>query len=464
MQQRSLSVPALPPGIALAGIVLQGILAGVAVAVRQELIALGVVLGLAATVLMVRFPIVWLSALALVFIPLFLLQGPQVDVGEVVVVAWLLGSALVWVGWQALVVRRQLIRGWADLALMAFLVISVVNLPIALLNQVPLEDWLRRWFPMWLLVLFLPIRTLLRTPRQLLLVLSLLLLSGVFLAVAMLERYRSGVLLAEYAYQLRSGYARTQGEHFLAFAIVSCVVGAAFLRSVLWRLFLLLCALVMATAVLVTFSRTAWLSVLLGLGAAWLCLTWRQRLRVVLTGTAVVVLAVGTLTVAFPRVSAVLLRLLEYRFLSIGQGRRDLAVQGRFLQLEKAWQKTWEYPLGGHGAGSKFPYYESGARRHIHYEYIHNGYIATAYRYGVPLAILLVVGLVGQLVQALRALRTHPPGSIWQMAGVIGVAGLVGVLFSLMMTENPLDVRLATLGMAWILGLATLQPTSHGTG
>ncbi|MCS7169810.1 MAG: O-antigen ligase family protein, partial [Candidatus Kapabacteria bacterium] len=318
--------------------------------------------------------------------------------------------------------------------------------------------------PMWLLLYYFPVRTYVRTPRQLLLLLSLLLLSGVFIALAILERYRSGVAVAEYAYQLRGGYARSQSEHFFAFAIVSCVVGAAFVRGLKWRLFLLSCAIVMGAAVLVTFSRTAWMSVLIGLGVAWVLLTWRQRLQTALVGGVLLAVALGSLAMAFPQISSVLIRLVGQRFTSIGQGQQDLALRGRFYQLERALQEVTHYPLGGQGLGKEFPYYEAGARRHIHYGYIHNSYLATAYRYGIPMALLLVAALVAHFRHVLRQVRRAPPTSLWRMAAVTGVAGMVGVMLSLMMTENPLDMRITTMVLTWVLVLANVRYPSNADG
>ncbi|GBD07294.1 hypothetical protein HRbin21_01112 [bacterium HR21] len=454
-----------PAGFLVGVIALEGSAAAIAVATRQELLAFALVVGVAAVSAMVRYPLLWLCTLALAAIPLFFLQGPTVEPTEVVLVLFLLAVLVGWLLWQGVVERRRLFQHWGDVLLVLFLLLSGLNAPLALLNDVPIEEWLRRWLPMWLLLSYIPVRMLVRTPRQLLLLLMLLLLAGVVIAGATVERYRSGVALAEYAYQLRSGYARTQGEHFLAFALVSCLIGAAFGRALLWRLFLVGCAIVMAVAIVVTFSRTAWLSVLLGLAVGWMLLSWRQRLQTLLLGGALVAVALGVLVATFPRVSSILLRLIEQRFLSLAVGRqRDLALQGRFFQLQKALEQTCLYPLGGHGLGKAFPYYEAGARRHIHYSYIHNGYVATAYRYGIPLALLLLVALGTHLVNAFRQLRRTPPGSLWRMAAVTGCAGMVGVMFSLMMTENPLDMRMTTLTLAWVLALANVSPPSARNG
>ncbi len=452
---------ALPLGFVAGVWGISAVAAGLAVVLRGELIAIGVVVGLAAVMLMLHAPLVWLSVAVLSLVPLVLLQGPKIETGEIVLVLGLLTSLGAWLLWQAVVMRRQLVEHWGDALLLLFLGISALNFPLALLNDVPAEEWLRRWLPMWLLLYYFPVRMYVRTQRQLLWLLLLLLIAGVGIALITVERYRSGVAFAEYAYQLRSGYARSQAEHVLALAIVSCVIGAAFLRSLGWRLLLLVCAIVMAFAVVVTFSRTAWMSVLIGLVAAWVGLTWGQRLRALVAGAVLVTVAIGMLAVAFPRLSAVLVRLVEQRFLSVGQGRRDLALQGRLFQLEKAIEELSRYPLGGQGLGKAFPYYEAGARRHIHFSYIHNGYLATAYRYGIPMALLLIAALLAHFVHSLRQMRRSPPGSLRRMAAVTAVAGLSGIVFSLMMTENPLDIRTVMLAMAWILGLANLRTVDN---
>ncbi len=431
--------------------------ATLAVAFRSELIVLAVVLALGLLALMIRFPLLWLGAVVLSLIPLYLLQGPKVEVGEVVLVLALLAMLGVWLVWQSVVVRVRLTEHWGDVLLLLFLGLSALNMPIALLNDVPLEEWLRRWLPMWLVAYYIPFRHYVRYPRQLGLLLGLLLLVGLVIAVFTLERYRTGVAIAEYAYQLRAPLARTQGEHFLAFALVGCLLGAAFLRSTLWRFLLLGCAVVMGGAVVVTFSRTAWMSALLGLGIALLLLNWRQRMRLMLTGGVLVVAGGVALGALFPQIAPVLFRLLEQRFVSIVQGRQDLALRGRLFQLEGAVRRLGQYPLGGHGLGKAFPYYEVGVYRHIHYSYIHNAYLATAYRYGVPMAVLLLLALGAHALQAFRRMVRLSPGSFQRMVAALGVAGVVGALCSLMMTENPLDMRLTTIVLTWSLAMANIR-------
>lgn len=448
---------ALPKWSMLGVLGLQAGGAAIAVAFRGELITLAVVLALGLLALMVRFPLLWLAAVVLSLIPLYLLQGPTVEVGEVVLVLALLAMLGVWLVWQAAVVRARLTEHWGDVLLLLFLGLSALNLPIALLNEVPLEEWLRRWLPMWLVAYYLPLRSYVRRPQQLGLLLGLLLLVGLVIAVFTVERYRSGVAIAEYAYQLRAPLARMQGEHLLAFALVGCLLGAAFLRSVLWRLLLLGCAIVLGGAVVVTFSRTAWVSALLGLSLALLLVTWRQRMRLLLAGGILVVASGVILGALFPQVAPVLFRLLEQRFVSIVYGRQDLALRGRFFQLEGAVQRIKQYPMGGHGLGKTYPYYEVGLYRHIHYTYIHNAYLATAYRYGIPMAVLLLVAIGAHGLHALRRMLRLPLESFQRMVAALGVAGIAGAMLSLMMTENPFDMRLTTVVLTWSLAMANIR-------
>ncbi|MCS7177106.1 MAG: O-antigen ligase family protein [Candidatus Kapabacteria bacterium] len=454
----------LPLGFVVALLSVPAGLAGLAVALREELVAAFAVAGLGLTVLLFHRPLLWLFVVALSLAPLTLLQGPTVQPEEVVLVLWLLAGVVGWIGWHVLIQRRQLVEHWGDKLLLLFLGLSTLNLPIALLNDVPIEEWLRRWLPMWLLLYYFPVRYYIRTPRQLLVLLAALLIAGLVVALFSLQRYRAGAMLAEYAYQLRGKYARTQAEHFLAFAILGCIVGAAFLRSLLWRVLLLVCAIVMGAAVVVTFSRTAWMSVAIGLLAAWLWLSWRQRLRAVIAGGALIGISIAVVAVAFPALSSVLLRLAEQRFLSIGQGQRDLAIRGRLEQLGRALEEVVRFPLGGQGIGKAFPYYEPAVFRHIHYEYIHNGYVATAYRYGVPMALLLIAALVGHLWYGIRQLRRLAPDSVARMVTLLGVAGMLSAMLSLMMMENPLDMRATTMVLLWTLALLNLrQPLADAT-
>jgi len=435
----------------------QLLIGGIALWTRTELLMLAGVAAVAIAGAWTLLPSLWIGSLVLSTVALNLLQSEEVTAVEIVVVAALIGTLLAWLGWHTLVQRRRLILHWGDLLLLLFLGFALLNLPIALLNDVPLLEWMRGWVPLLLLLAYFPVRHFIRRPKQVRIFLGLLLLCGIVIAAVALWRYRQGVSLAEYAYQLRTGIARSHGEHLLAFLILGCIAGMLFLRHWRWRLLLAAGAVFMGAAVIVTFSRTAWLSLAIGVVVLWLALRWKQRLQLLFAGIALPAAAMLVLTVGFPQVSDILLRLVQHRFASIAQGRQDLAVGGRIHQLSIGVRKTLELPLGGHGIRKPYSYLEPAFRRHISYAYIHNAYVATAYRQGIPMLLLLVAMLGAHLFDTLRRLRRTAPNSLERMTTAVGIAALCAAMLSLMMTENPLDGRTLTITLAWTLSVANLR-------
>ena len=200
-------------------------------------------------------------------------------------------------------------------------------------------------------------------------------------------------------------------SHWMTFGgqlmIVSLLLAAFLFFSPFARkkllMFALLCALPMAVALVLGFTRSIWLAT----GAAGLYLVWCWRRRLLLALT--VVLLVGWWLPA----SAV-----RMRVVSMFQPRSEIdSNQHRIVCWRTGWQMIKAHPFFGVGpeqVGVQFDrYVPSDIPRPLPtgwYGHLHDIYIHYAAERGVPTMLMLVWLLVKILFDFLVAIRRLPPG------------------------------------------------------
>ncbi len=257
------------------------------------------------------------------------------------------------------------------------------------------------------------------------------------------EKYR------EASYAGRSFYEYYVGEriagfmsHWMTFGgqlmIVSLFLAAFLFFSPFARkkllMFALLCALPLAAALVLGFTRSIWLAT----GAAGLYLVWCWRRRLLLALPVVLVagfwLAPGSV---------------RSRVVSLFQPRRDIdSNQHRIVCWRTGWQMIKAHPFFGVGpeqVGVQFDrYVPSDIPRPLPtgwYGHLHNIYIHYAAERGVPTMLMLVWLLVKILFDFLVAIRRLPPGPsdarfLLQGAVAVVLAIMIAGMFELNLGDS----------------------------
>jgi putative inorganic carbon (HCO3(-)) transporter len=150
-------------------------------------------------------------------------------------------------------------------------------------------------------------------------------------------------------------YGLVQHPNLLAGCLIAMLllVGGYYLMQCGWRRLVLLVALSLGlAALLLTFSRAAWLGVLLGSGTVLLLLLWAwHRKQWSPSWAAIGLLAAATLLVVMGFV-AVNWRLLQPRLGLTSQGTEIRSVESRVIQVPAAWALIQMRPVLGVGLGN----------------------------------------------------------------------------------------------------------------
>ena len=196
-----------------------------------------------------------------------------------------------------------------------------------------------------------------------------------------------------------AGRGQVQGGLF-AFPVavilaVAALAGGA-VRTWPGRLILLAVVTLNGVALLLTYERTFWLATAAALGLVVVRAGRARRLRAlvgVVVGLAVTLGAVATLAPEAVTTA-------QERLLSLGQASRDSSVQDRLDESRHVLSEIRERPVVGSGLGATVFFWKKRARTPPRaYAFVHNGYLALAWKLGIP-AALLFVALVGWAILA----------------------------------------------------------------
>jgi len=294
---------------------------------------------------------------------------------------------------------------------LGFLAWAGVNLVVALVNDVSLLWWFRRFFP----VLTLPLTALasmvaFRTQKQIHAAFVMLLLIGVIIVLQALLQLRSVNLAVVTNLQDLRGYG---GGYYSAFGLC-LTVPFLFCRPRLRRpiRLLVICALaVFLFGLALSFTRTYWISTAVSLLFMIYILAQVRHVAFTLFLVRVVVpilLAIALLLWVEPTIGGFVVS----RGVSIFQAVQDLSFLDRIAELEGLWDSAFENPvtiLGGNGLGAKFTFYSPnpfswGGTGWIENDYSHNYYAYLFWSTGIVGLSLFLLFWGSMLSRAIKAL------------------------------------------------------------
>lgn len=205
-----------------------------------------------------------------------------------------------------------------------------------------------------------------------------------------------------------------------------------------------------AICAILTFERTFWLAILLGVGILMIRAGRVQRMRALILGSVAAVLVL----VALAAISPNTLITARERFLSIGQYGNDSSLAYRLRESRFVLREIDERPVVGSGLAATI-YWGRPAEgvRPEQREYSHNGYLWLAWKLGIPSAVFIVVAL------ALAAVRPRvPAGDPAVAAATAGSQAALLTLLAASVTFPAFNALSITSVMGFLVAMALLPP------
>ena len=201
--------------------------------------------------------------------------------------------------------------------------------------------------------------------------------------------YIAGAGIREGVAQTSSGRGQLQGGLYafpLAVTLAFAALMSGGVRGTLARTLVIACITVNVVCVLLTFERTFWVVTIVACAFVVLKARRDQRLRAIVL--APVALMASMVPLAF--LSPATLVTARERLLSINQYNTDSSVSYRVRESQQVIDEIAYAPVAGSGLGASIWWGRpaSGVQPEVAY-FAHNGYLWSAWKLGIPLAILL---------------------------------------------------------------------------
>ena len=360
-------------------------------------------------------------------------------------------------GWfgVALLGSRPIVQSWGDRALVGLLVYLTLSLLWTPLRGGDIAIALNQWRLLLILGFALPIRDVVaRGEDGARRVLLAALFATMFVVARNFLLYLEAMQSAEALWQVVGNRATRPGERLILVSLLATFVFAVFeVRTVRARLALAALAGAQLGAVVAAQGRTAWLALILGLGAMVLLLGGRERLRLIAVVGGGAAAAAVLAWLVLGDVFGLFLVQIGERASSIGTaGTQDVSLINRFREWRTVWEVSLQSPVFGTGFGVPYRFYSViyGATEVKHF--VHSAYLSFFYRHGAVGIVLMAVALVGAFGKSVRIARRARS----RFDHAVGLAcASASVAFALAISTEPaLTTAEGPYVLALLMGLA----------
>jgi len=310
--------------------------------------------------------------------------------GEVAYGVFVIGGLAAWFA-KAFVRRERIVTSSFDLLLVVFGVAStLVTVIAATLHDANPVLFLKEWGITVDILFYFPLRRVLRSPRDVFVVLALFGVVAMANSALAVLTYRERLAEAVYDWQLNTR-SNVNEPTSIALLIISVTV-FAYASKVKWALVGLAGSAIGLGVLAISYSRGPILSGLLGTLIMSSMIPMRKSRRVVVALVVSLGVGIGTLTIVYPRFASAISSNLGNRIASIANASRDLSLKARLYESERLLTHYIPAsPLIGYGYGVPFTFYSAITRRSTSVVFAHNGYLWAMYKFGIPLTVLLML-------------------------------------------------------------------------
>lgn len=377
-------------------------LSAIAVILDLWFLPLVVCSGVAVVFFSIRWPELWLYAVALSLPVFFSSSEVGVSATDVALGIFLIGTLCVWLLYSMLVVRRRFIENWFDTVLVLYMVFVTANVVVALAQGTTLLDWLRVYSIGILVLYYFPVRVYCADRAVLKRFVILLTMVVVGLTMKSIIDYRSIVKASEYAFQIAG---RRVIPHVFLMSSLSAFVWAIHDRLTWKRIVPLALALLFVVGLVTTYARTTWLGFLFCIAIAQVFFTKKERGRTLAMLIGFAVITYGGITVVFGPTATLVTKVIANRFTSASNVKKDQAVGNRVYESRTVAKYIDQNPIAGYGLASTYKGYDGIIGQSIPKTYIHNGFLAPIYSFGIVGALFQYLLLIASVVHSYSVAR-----------------------------------------------------------
>jgi len=349
--------------------------------------------------------------------------------------------------------REAVFRRPEERTLAIFFVLISLSFPLTILFGGSFSGFVSEWISLSFLGLYFPIREAIeRNRRGLVAILSAVVLVGLYVLIRNVLNFQDVISSAEYAYEVARGRAVTN-ESLLIVPAILCLVFMLFQTRWIRRLSFATLFLAFFDGLLLTQSRGYWLAFLMAALVILLIVPFRQKLMLTIS-TAVTIVGVIVIGIAvFGDAILLLVYGVAERFLSIMTATTsDISLVNRFKEAMGVWEYVRLNPILGYGMGVEYRVHDIIYDVMIVKTFIHNGYIALWYKFGIWGMGMMLFFLGSVIRRAYLVFRSKNLESIVRLGGLVVVASFAAFFMSAL-TSNPVYINDAMFIISVLAGI-----------
>ncbi len=376
----------MPVWISVVLVFIVGLLSYTSILFDFGIYFLGFVVGLAALLFAISNPVYWLISVSLCGIVFFTTSDKGVSALDALIAAYLLGGLGFWFLYSIVVEKIKLTRNSADWIFLLFYFAAIFNGLIAVINGVELLNWLREYLLLCMTLYYFPIRHYFEDKKHL--VMFLASIGIVYFFVDLFQFYSYYKISTQklmYAYEL--GRTLRTNQSLMTAASISGIIFYFYSKKNIHKLLIFIFTATSIVALITSFSRTFWIILIIQALVVVFFLKFNKKIEFFFM---LILISFATFGMGYLFMKDnvnLLFSVLENRFVSASDGKKDISVQGRLFEYKAAWKHIQTNPLGGNGLAKINRFYDPIVKTLTSFQINHNIYIHITYRLGFPLAI-----------------------------------------------------------------------------
>lgn len=261
--------------------------------------------------------------------------------------------------------------------------------------------------------------------------LAFVLLLLVFLMARNAWYYQEIIMQAYMPWQIRSARVAAN-EVLILYSSVLFSVALVYLKALRYKIVALALLGASVASLVLTQSRGYWLAYVISFSVVFLLVSREKKIQMVAWFGTIAVLGITTAALFFSSYFDLVVNALVERFQSIATStQKDISLLERFDESAAVFSKIIVNPVIGYGLGveyTKFFYFD---RIHGSTSYVHNGYLAAWYKFGLPgLFILLSICLI-TIRNGYRIFKNNPK-TVHKILGL----SIIAVIFGMFLVNN----------------------------
>lgn len=346
----------------------------------------------------------------------------SIGFGELVFAVLALGGLGVWFVKEMALHRRRIVETGFDLLLVSFIVIGTISsLAACVLHGGDLLQYAKEYVPIFDLLFYFPLKKVTRGREDVIAIIVLFAIVGIVNGTFGFMTYRQRLAAAVFQWQVTASRTNINESTSLALFIMGSTLFAY--SSKLW---LRAASLALSGAglvfLLVSFSRSPIVAGVLSVMIMMTLSPWRNGRRVLIAMALALVVGAFVAYLVFPQIITSIGQSLSERIISVAETASDRSFNARLVEAGTILNRYVRYsPLIGVGFGTSFSFLDPLTNTTVTGTFVHNGYIWGLFKFGIPLAILLLWLMIYPIVRLMMiAPSRHEGFNRGLMAAAVG--------------------------------------------